>query len=238
MFFWIFVSYFFVSNISLIYDKFTLKLNRFLRVLMIRMYYTIATVGYGDISPTSESSMIFTCVYAFFGIACLGIALGIIGSNLVEKEEKAVHMTEQLIKFEVLSTFDNTSSHHPSISLSGHNDQQPNHKSSSDKDDNDDNDEDGNQLVWWTRLILALSPLLILALLIGREAGWDFIETIYFLVITCTYHATILAFAQIRMSNHSLTTAVPSLHCNSLFKIKQLVLLDTVIMHRQQKKKS
>ena len=170
--------------------------------------------------------MIFTCVYAFFGIACLGIALGIIGSNLVENEEKAVHMTEQLIKFEVLSTFDNTSSHHPGISLSGHNDQQSDTKPSSDKDDNDDNDndEDGNQLVWWTRLLLALSPLLLLALLIGREAGWDFIETIYFLVITCTYFIA-LPFVCVRCTVKPSTNAAVGLSlspCIAIFKLHSL----------------
>jgi hypothetical protein len=40
--------------------------------------------GYGDLFPTTDASMMFTCLYALTGVACLGTLLGILGSNLID----------------------------------------------------------------------------------------------------------------------------------------------------------
>ena len=34
---------------------------------------TLTSVGYGAMFPTTEASMMFTCLYALTGVACLGI---------------------------------------------------------------------------------------------------------------------------------------------------------------------
>ena len=140
--------------------------------------------------------MVFTSIYAFLGIACLGIALGVIGSNLVENENKAVHMTEQLIRFEVLSTFDNTSSHHPGTLMpssdtateDGSNKANAAHHHDGDQSSTDENDDNtSSSQAWWLHFVMAIIPLCALVLLIGSDAGWDYIEIFYFLMVTCTY---------------------------------------------------
>jgi hypothetical protein len=67
---------------------------------------TFTTLGYGDLSPTSTMSVIFTTLYALAGVACLGLALGILGSLLLETKE--IRMCQEKLKteFEALTMFD------------------------------------------------------------------------------------------------------------------------------------
>ncbi|CAB9507947.1 Two pore potassium channel [Seminavis robusta] len=54
---------------------------------------TFTTIGYGDVVPDTKMSRMFTCFWALSGVACLGIALGVLGSNIIEvstKEEKKI----------------------------------------------------------------------------------------------------------------------------------------------------
>jgi hypothetical protein len=66
---------------------------------------TFTTIGYGDIVPTNYISRIFTIVYAFSGVAFLGIALGILGTHVVEAEEQAVQRTSEMAKTRVMAMF-------------------------------------------------------------------------------------------------------------------------------------
>jgi len=46
------------------------------------MYFavvTLTTTGYGDLSPSTNASKLFTCAFAFCGIAVIMGALGLIG---------------------------------------------------------------------------------------------------------------------------------------------------------------
>ena len=57
------------------------------------LYFTTAiltTVGYGDLSPSSDLSRAFTGVFVCVGIGMIGLALGVVGSYLVEQREKAL----------------------------------------------------------------------------------------------------------------------------------------------------
>jgi hypothetical protein len=40
---------------------------------------TLTTTGYGDLVPTHDGSKLFTCVFAFCGIAVIMGAIGLIG---------------------------------------------------------------------------------------------------------------------------------------------------------------
>ncbi len=46
---------------------------------------TLATVGYGDLAPTTDISRLFTAIYIIFGAAIAVASLGVIGSRYLEK---------------------------------------------------------------------------------------------------------------------------------------------------------
>jgi uncharacterized membrane protein len=54
---------------------------------------TISTVGYGDLTPTTVWSRNFTALFALGGVSCLGVVLGIVGSNLMDRQAHAMETT-------------------------------------------------------------------------------------------------------------------------------------------------
>ena len=70
---------------------------------------SFTTIGYGDIVPTTDASRLFTAFFALSGVACLGIALGVLGSNLVEAQTKAIDQASELSRYQVMSVFDASS---------------------------------------------------------------------------------------------------------------------------------
>ncbi|KAL7536818.1 hypothetical protein ACHAXR_007414, partial [Thalassiosira sp. AJA248-18] len=60
------------------------------------LYFTtvlLTTVGYGDITPTTPGGKLFASVFALGGIVIIGLALGVVGSQLVEAE---INYTEKV----------------------------------------------------------------------------------------------------------------------------------------------
>ena len=66
---------------------------------------TATTIGFGDlVPPNTQLARIFTCLYALAGVACWGVALGVLGNYWLELESKAMQYYEQ----DVLALFDTT----------------------------------------------------------------------------------------------------------------------------------
>lgn len=126
---------------------------------------TFTTVGYGDLAPTTRAGQVFTCFYTVTGVACLGIALGVLGSNLVEAQEKLVAQADELMKVQVLSVFDQR--------------ERPENAPEKEKQPTSCCKENS---MWKSLPLLAL--MVFLANLIGRESGWDSLQTMYYLIIT------------------------------------------------------
>mmetsp|Transcript_10911 Transcript_10911/g.16904 ORF Transcript_10911/g.16904 Transcript_10911/m.16904 type:complete len:523 (-) Transcript_10911:54-1622(-) len=62
------------------------------------LYFTIimlTTIGYGDMSPSTPVGKIFTSIFALGGIVVLGLALGVVGSQLVEAEIRAAEKARE-----------------------------------------------------------------------------------------------------------------------------------------------
>jgi hypothetical protein len=140
---------------------------------------TFTTVGYGDIAPTSQASMIFTCFYALTGVACWGVAFGILGSKLVEAQENAVKRAGELSKYQVLSAFDTNTTTTSTIGSGQQKDQQKGIILQAQQSSG------GGGCPWGlVRAIPLLALLLGMAFVIANESGWDGTKTIYYLIIT------------------------------------------------------
>lgn len=55
---------------------------------------TFTTIGYGDITPTTDGGRLFTVVFGLYGIFILGFFAGIIGEKIVETHNAAVQAVE------------------------------------------------------------------------------------------------------------------------------------------------
>lgn len=49
---------------------------------------TITTVGYGDLTPSSEASRLFTAIYILVGVSIGLVTLSLVGSEILENREK------------------------------------------------------------------------------------------------------------------------------------------------------
>jgi hypothetical protein len=163
---------------------------------------TFTTVGYGDEIPTTHASMIFTSVYALTGVACLGIALGVIGSRLLDAQDTVMKRADQLLQGQVLSVFE------PSISSSSgttstttttnppppkkqlpppfeqQEQQQQQQSPPPPEPEQPPQQHNCSNLFSFLPLLILLVGL---AFLIGKLQGWDTTETIYYLIVTGTY---------------------------------------------------
>jgi len=51
---------------------------------------TLATVGYGDLHPTTDLSRLFTAVYILLGVGIVLASLGVIGASYLERIKKRI----------------------------------------------------------------------------------------------------------------------------------------------------
>jgi len=52
---------------------------------------TLTTVGYGDLVPTNDMSMLFTSFYILFGVAIVLTSLGMIGSRYIKGKRRILY---------------------------------------------------------------------------------------------------------------------------------------------------
>jgi hypothetical protein len=52
--------------------------------------YTLTTVGYGDLVPTTDASRVCASLYMIFGVTIALAALAIIGSNYITRRESKI----------------------------------------------------------------------------------------------------------------------------------------------------
>lgn len=65
---------------------------------------------YGDITPHGRNNKIFTCVFVLLGISLIGYCLSILGSVIVENDERMKHKHQKRVKrvIERMSSFKRT----------------------------------------------------------------------------------------------------------------------------------
>lgn len=169
------------------------------------LYFTtviLTTVGYGDLTPTSRWGKLFATVFALGGIVILGLALGVVGSRLVEAEIEATEqMKEKSSK--ALEKAMRGSQRHPrrafdenqfgsSASLDS--------LASVESIDTVSNRASFEEEGMWPKLCSGcrrafeliqhhfpgFGPLLIGALIIARLEDWSWVDAVYYCVVTST----------------------------------------------------
>jgi hypothetical protein len=102
-----------VLAFSVVFDHWTVIDSAYFAVV------TFCTVGFGDLVPDTYAGRVFTCFFALSGVACLGIALGVVGNNIIEAEHIAVKQAGEISKYRMVTllssakTPDTDSSSHP-----------------------------------------------------------------------------------------------------------------------------
>lgn len=175
------------------------------------LYFTtvcLTTVGYGDVTPTTRWGKLFASIFALGGIVILGLALGVVGSRLVEAEIEATEkMKEKSSK--ALEKAMRVSHRHPRPPLTT--DQFGSSASLDSLDSVESIDTVSNKpsfeeesihskLCSACRRVLDLlqhhfpgfGPLLIGALFIAKLEDWNWVDAVYYCVVTSTVRSICL----------------------------------------------
>jgi len=143
------------------------------------------TIGYGDMSPSTQASQLFTIFFALYGIVILGLFLGIIGEVLVEAQQGAVKAVRERAQKRMMEMF----------SHENDNDNDARAGDSAiverEEDVNEEEENVENHLCIdiykaLVRMAPILSSVVVVALLIGHAEGWTIITSLYYCVITST----------------------------------------------------
>jgi hypothetical protein len=101
-----------VLAFSVVFDHWTIIDSAYFAVV------TFSTIGFGDLVPDTYAGRIFTCFFALSGVAFLGIALGVVGNNIIEAQHMAVKQAGQISKHHMVTLFSDAEtpdgSNHPS----------------------------------------------------------------------------------------------------------------------------
>jgi potassium channel subfamily K len=135
------------------------------------LYFSIVlltTIGYGDIAPSNDTTRLFLIWFAMYGVAILGIFLGIVGHTLAEMQQRAVErlqaastkMTLKAISTDVPVTEMMPATKHKSLA------------------------QDVLDLICLESPIVII--VLVVALSMGYVEGWSIIQSIYYAVISIT----------------------------------------------------
>jgi hypothetical protein len=143
---------------------------------------TFTTLGYGDLTPTSSVSRHFTAGYAVLGIITLGLALGSLGNQLIEKHQNATSRAQQITQKQIMSFFNTESS--ASGNARAAIDSLRNSSSSTATCSITRANIFQKHMVDVSRLFILVVVMLVLAFWIGYESGWGVPDTIYYLIIT------------------------------------------------------
>lgn len=125
---------------------------------------TFTTVGYGDLSPTTKLSKLFTAFYSLGGISILGVALGVIGSRVVEYETRLISKVYKVTSDFTRCVFKNRKEKN-----------QDKESSSADK---------SVMLQLWKAYVPVFAVLLLGSIVVAQTEGWSFMNAFYFCTLT------------------------------------------------------
>lgn len=176
------------------------------------LYFTtvcLTTVGYGDVTPTTRSGKLFASVFALGGIVILGLALGVVGSRLVEAEieatekmkEKSSKALEKAMRVSQRHSRPALISNQIVVSQSFDSLDSTDTVSSRPSFEEDDNGmcaklcsacQRGLNII--QHHIPAFGPLFIGALIIAKIENWSWVDAVYYCVVTSTVSSSLGIF--------------------------------------------
>lgn len=125
---------------------------------------TFLTIGYGDLSPSTDPGRFFTIFFALYGIGILGTFVSIIGGAVVEAGHEAMANTEARAKKRILAMF----------------------STSDDADDVQSKSMCREISLATLKDLPFIALLFIFAILLGLPEGRSVVSSLYFAVITAT----------------------------------------------------
>lgn len=148
------------------------------------LYFTVVTfttVGYGDLLPTTEVTKLFTSLYSLVGVSILGVALGVIGSKVMEYKMRMASKADQVLEDTFMSLLNNSSADSRREILEQKEEEDTHH--SCDMTSTDDNN---------TNVLLVLlktyAPVFVVLLMgsfiIAWAEGWGWMTAIYYCTLT------------------------------------------------------
>mmetsp|Transcript_6388 Transcript_6388/g.9732 ORF Transcript_6388/g.9732 Transcript_6388/m.9732 type:complete len:487 (-) Transcript_6388:89-1549(-) len=138
---------------------------------------TFTTVGYGDLSPSTDAGRLFMIFFCLFGIIVLGVFLGIAGNYVVEANEAAIEKVKTRATKRMLHNFEH------------HNDSNDDSlETPSIEEEKPPREKTFSEAVVSILLleIPIVTVVLLLSLIIGYTENWSFIKSVYWSVITST----------------------------------------------------
>mmetsp|Transcript_12195 Transcript_12195/g.26381 ORF Transcript_12195/g.26381 Transcript_12195/m.26381 type:complete len:379 (+) Transcript_12195:195-1331(+) len=138
------------------------------------LYYavvTFTTIGYGDLSPTTTAGKSFAIAFSLFGVAIVGVALGIVGEMVVDYQKEAAEKLKQGGKKRIMAMLKKN--------------ERDNYF---DQDDSDKKDS----AVWGDLIGIIKSDgwlvmtVVVCSVGIGYYENWPLIDSLYYCAITTT----------------------------------------------------
>ena len=143
--------------------------------------------GYGDVKPTTDGGKLFSCVFAMLGIGIIGIALGFIAQNLIQAQMTALNMTQKRI-----GKSRNKNNHNIYVADKLNAEQQENTGNDGTNVERikPNNKRTSKALDIMKQMHFTSVPIISMiafgALVVGRSEGWNWVDSLYWCVITGT----------------------------------------------------
>jgi Ion channel len=148
---------------------------------------TFSTNGYGDLVPTTDLERMFTCLYVLSGVSFVAVALGMLGSNLIEAHDQTVAQAKKLNQYQAMSLFQQTTNTTSKNTIPTGDANNPlNIVQTYQLLANDEAPWYKNRGILTNVAVAFL--ICLLGYLIGDDQGWDLKTTIYYGIITGKCH--------------------------------------------------
>jgi len=156
--------------------------------------------GYGDLTPDTFAGRLFTCFFALSGIACLGIAIGVVGNQLIEAQEMALEQTSDLSKYRLLTLFGSDDSTTASSERSQEEEEVEGKYREAEQRQQENQERMQSRcskLLWEFAFILAI--LMLFSVLVARDPGiglgWNVGDALYYTLITAVRSTSLGEYA-------------------------------------------